>query len=153
MCAFAVVFQPGGTPNTHAMGPLQHPTCDFGLIWGVGSGFSTKKHKPIRKVARWLPRACRIGAAEAVEWVRGRCLGGAASFLDKDWVRFHCSDPGTEILCPVWAFKKDRKRKKKGNQARWLPRARRGVPVRALKRPRAPPRTAAKSFFDRSGRT
>ena len=59
----------------------------FGLILasfgGSEVGFSTEKHKLVRKVARWLPRACRIGAVEAVEWVRGRCFGGAASFIDK----------------------------------------------------------------------
>ena len=81
-CAFLPsCFSPAARQTRTPWGHYSTP-CDFGLIWGVGSGFSTEKHKFIRKVARWLPRPGQIGAFEAVVWVRGRCLGGAASFLD-----------------------------------------------------------------------
>ena len=54
-----------------------------GLIWGSEVVFVAETHKLVRKVARRLPQACRIGAVEAVVWVRGRRVGGAKSFLDK----------------------------------------------------------------------
>ena len=43
--------------------------------------FTAERGELNGKVVQWLPRACRVGAVEAVEWVRGRCVGGAASFL------------------------------------------------------------------------
>ena len=42
-----------------------------------------ERHEHAHKVPRWLLRPGRMGAFEAGVWVRGRCLGGAASFLDK----------------------------------------------------------------------
>ena len=83
MCAFAVVFRPGARQTRTPMGPLatapQHVY--FGLIWGSEVVFTAERGELNGKVVQWLPRACRVGAVEAVEWVRGRCVGGAASFL------------------------------------------------------------------------
>ena len=51
------------------------------LIWGSEVVFTAERGELNGKVVQWLPRACRVGAVEAVEWVRGRCVGGVASFL------------------------------------------------------------------------
>ena len=70
-------------PNAHANGATSHstPTCVFWPDLGSEVVFTAERGELNGKVVQWLPRACRVGAVEAVEWVRGRCVGGAASFL------------------------------------------------------------------------
>ena len=81
-------FSPGARQTRTPWGHYSTPHAILASFGGSEVGVSTEKHELVQKVARWLPQACRIGAVEAVVWVRGRCLGGTASFLDKDGCAF-----------------------------------------------------------------